>query len=227
MRKTNAQLTTYIKNEQSIGLHPICVGNFLVNIASLMDLFLKTLDSNSIGRVWFAGLQGSYERGGATETSDIDMGVILDELTAADTQIYDQMLDTLPYRDKICGFLSGKTELMNWEPSDLFQFFYDTKPIKGSLEALLILIDDTAVSRAIKIGACDIYHGCVHNMVYDRNDDILNGLYKSASFLIQAICFKQTGNYITCQRELLETVSEEKNHGKDISGSEERGSHSF
>ncbi len=101
-------------------------------------------------------------------------------------------------------------ELMNWEPSDLFQFFYDTKPIKGSLEALLALIDDTAVSRAIKIGACNIYHGCVHNMVYDKSDDILNGLYKSASYLIQAICFKRTGNYITCQRELLETVSEEE-----------------
>lgn len=116
----------------------------------------------------------------------------------------------LPFYDKIFGFLSGKMELMNWEPSDLFQFFYDTKPIKGSLEALLALIDDTAVSRAIKIGACNIYHGCVHNMVYDKSDDILNGLYKSASYLIQAICFKRTGNYITCQRELLETVSEEE-----------------
>jgi hypothetical protein len=47
-------------------------------------------------------------------------------------------------------------------------------------------------------------------MVYDKSDDILNGLYKSASYLIQAICFKRTGNYITCQRELLETVSEEE-----------------
>ena len=30
--------------------------------------------------------------------------------------------------------LSGKDDIMNWEPSDLFQFCYDTKPIKGSLE---------------------------------------------------------------------------------------------
>jgi len=47
-----------------------------------------------------------------------------------------------------------------WEPSDLFQFYYDTTPIVGSLDELLIKIDKEAVDRAIKIGACNIYHGC-------------------------------------------------------------------
>jgi hypothetical protein len=32
------------------------------------------------------------------------------------------MIDTLPNRELICGFLSGKDELINWEPSDLFQY---------------------------------------------------------------------------------------------------------
>ena len=92
---------------------------------------------------------------------------------------------------------------MNWEPSDLFQFYYDTKPIKGNLDELLPLIDDEAVARAIKIGTCNIYHGCVHNMLIDKSDDILRGLYKSASFVVQAIVFKQTGNYIKHQEKLL------------------------
>ena len=35
----------------------------------------------------------------------------------------------------------------------------------------------------------------------------MRGLYKSASFVIQAICFKQTGNYISHQKDLLEIVS--------------------
>ena len=30
----------------------------------------------------------------------------------------------------ICGFLSDKEDLLNWEPSNLFGFF-DTKAIKG------------------------------------------------------------------------------------------------
>ena len=117
------------------------------------------------------------------------------------------MLDTLPNREQICGFVSGKDELLNWEPSDLFQFYYDTTPIQGSLDELLAVIDKTAVSRAIKIGACNIYHGCVHNMLHEKSEDILKGLYKSASFVVQAIAFKQTGKYIKHQSELREVVS--------------------
>ena len=178
----------------------------VIEITTWMNKFLQTLNENFGDRVWFVGLQGSYGRGEATETSDIDIVVILVELSALDIQTYNTMLDTLSHRELICGFLSGKKEILNWEPSDLFQFYYDTKPIKGSLDELLLLIDDVAVNRAIKIGACNIFHGCVHNMLYKKSEEILRGLYKSASFVIQAICFKQTGNYISHQKDLLEIV---------------------
>ena len=179
----------------------------MMDISTWMNDFLQTLTLNFGERVWFVGLQGSYGRGEATETSDIDMVVILDELFAQDIQTYNSMLDTLPHRELICGFLSGKNELLNWEPSDLFQFYYDTKPIKGSLDELLVLIDDEAVSRAIKIGACNIYHGCVHNMLHEKSEEILKGLYKSASFVVQAICFKQAGNYVSHQKDLLQVIA--------------------
>ena len=117
------------------------------------------------------------------------------------------MLDTLSHRELICGFLSGKKEIMNWEPSDLFQFCHDTTPIKGSLDEVMVVIDESAVNRAIKIGACNIYHGCVHNMLHEKSEDILRDLYKSASFVAQAIAFKQTGNYISHQKELFQVVS--------------------
>ena len=99
---------------------------------------------------------------------------------------------------------------MNWEPSDLFQFCYDTTPIKGSLDEVMAVIDESAVNRAIKIGACNIFHGCVHNMLYEKSEDILRGLYKSASFVVQAIAFKQTGNYISHQKDLLQVVSSDE-----------------
>ncbi len=172
-----------------------------------MHTFLQTLDQTFGARVWFVGLQGSYGRGEATETSDIDAVVILDELSAADIQTYHAMLDNLPNRELICGFLSGKNELLHWDASDLFQFYYDTKAIRGSLDELVPLLDGAAVNRAIKMGACNIYHGCVHNMLYEKSDEILIGLYKAASFVVQAICFQQTGRYISQQKDLLETVS--------------------
>ena len=182
----------------------------MVEINTWMKNFLSTLENHFAQRVWFVGLQGSYGRGEATETSDIDIVVILDELNVDDIQTYNQMLDTLPNRDLICGFLSGKRELLLWEPSDLFQFYYDTKPIIGSLDALLPLLDQSAVERAIKIGACNIYHGCVHNMLHEKSEDVLNALYKSASFVLQAITFNRTGKYIRHQSELLSFVDEEE-----------------
>lgn len=179
----------------------------MLDITVWMKNFLRTLDETFGSRVWFVGLQGSYGRGEAMETSDIDIVVILDELSAMDIRTYNAMLDTLPNREMICGFLSGKDDIMNWEPSDLFQFYYDTTPMKGSLDELLEVIDDSSVNRAIKIGACNIFHGCVHNMLYEKSEDILRELYKSASFIVQAIAFKQTGNYIRYQKELLQVVS--------------------
>ena len=179
----------------------------MIEITTWMDKFLHALDGRFGERVWFVGLQGSYGRGEATETSDIDVAVILDELSALDIRAYNAMLDTLPHRDLICGFLSGKRELMNWDAADLFQFYHDMRPIKGSLDELRPLIDEAAVTRAIKLGACNIFHGCVHNMLYEKSDDMLRGLYKSASFVVQAICFSQTGKYISRQNELLEMVS--------------------
>ncbi len=182
----------------------------MIDITAWIQNFLQTLNETFANRVWFVGLQGSYGRGEATETSDIDIVVILDELSPMDIQTYNAMLSTLTHRELICGFVSGINEIMNWEPSDLFQFCYDTTPIKGNLDKVFALIDDRAVNRAIKIGVCNIFHGCVHNMLHEKSEDILRGLYKSASFVVQAIAFKQTGNYISHQKELLQVVSSDE-----------------
>jgi len=182
----------------------------MIDISCWLDGFLQALDARFGERVWFVGLQGSYARGEAAEASDIDTVVILDELSASDIQSYNNMLDALPYRKLVCGFLSGKDEILNWEASDLFQFYHDTYPIKGSLDELLPRIDDAAVKRAIQAGVCNIYHGCVHNMLHDKSERILRGLYKSSSFVVQAICFLQSGRYIRCMKDLAEAINPEE-----------------
>ena len=179
----------------------------MIDINVWMNDFLQQLNKVFGSRIWFVGLQGSYARSEATENSDIDVVVILDTLSASDIKTYHDMLNTLPNRELICGFVSGKDEILNWEPSDLFQFYHDTTPIKGSLDELLPPIDHIAIDRAIKIGACNIYHGCVHNMLHEKSEEILKGLYKSASFVVQAIIYKQTGNYIQHQSRLLQVAA--------------------
>ena len=181
----------------------------MINITEWMNTFTTALDNTFGERIYFIGLQGSYARQEATDTSDIDVVVILDMLNAEDILTYDKMLNSLPHRELICGFISGKSEIINWETSDLFQFYHDTKPVKGNLDELLLLIKDSDIDRAIKTGVCNIYHGCVHNMLHNRNEDIVRGLYKSASFVIQAKHFRQTGEYIHLVKDLIKSTTDE------------------
>lgn len=178
----------------------------MIEVSVWMDTFLQALQTAFGDRVWFVGLQGSYSRGEATAASDIDTVVILDTLSAADIRAYAAMLEPLPHRELVCGFLAGRAELENWDAADLFQFYHDTVPVRGSLDSLLPRIDTAAVDRAIRLGACNLYHGCVHNMLYDKSEELLVGLYKAASFTVQAIAFRQTGRYIRRQSELREAV---------------------
>ena len=85
----------------------------MINISSWTKEFLQKATETFGDRVWFVGLQGSYGRGEATETSDIDIVLILDKLSDEDVCIYSEMLDTMPERALICGFFSGRNELLN------------------------------------------------------------------------------------------------------------------
>lgn len=182
----------------------------MIEITEFIKKYMAALDQAFPDRVWFAGLQGSYGREEATEASDIDMVGILDQLSASDIHTYDAMLDTLPCRELICGFLSGRQELENWEPSELFQFCRDTTPIRGSLDHVLSSVTSADIARAIKSGACGVYHGCVHNMLYEKSEDILKGLYKSASFVLQAVHFQRTGVYVRHMADLVSVLPPEE-----------------
>ena len=173
----------------------------------VLDTWIKEYESKLHAlfgpRLQCIGLQGSYGRGEATDTSDIDMVVILDQVSPADLTAYGAMLDTLPHREKACGFIAGRQEITHWERSDLFQFYHDTTPLYGSIDYLSELISKADIHRTIRIGACNIYHMCGHNMVHEKNPEILQSLYKTAAFTIQAICYDQTGTYIKRKADLL------------------------
>lgn len=159
-------------------------------------------------RIWFIGIQGSYARGEATEDSDIDMVLILDKVTVSDLKIYRGMLNRLPYREKVCGFIAGKAELESWSKADLFQFCQDTMPIKGSLEGIIARLELSDVRRAVHTGACNIYHAVCHNLLYEQEKAALPPLYKSAVFVLQAEYFLRTGTYLRRKAELFPKLSE-------------------
>lgn len=177
---------------------------FMIELDHWLERFTQVLRKTFGNRVRFAGLQGSYARGEATESSDIDLVVVLDELTVDDIASYDAMLASLEHREMICGFLSGKEELLHWEPSELFQFCRDTKPVFGTLDDVLAVVSPGDIDRAILTGACGVYHDCVHNMLHEKDEGILRGLYKTATFTIRATTFRRTGKYCSRLNELFQ-----------------------
>lgn len=179
----------------------------MICISEWMNLFIGRMKETFPDRIIFLGLQGSYGRGEAKESSDIDVVVILDQLTYSDLCLYRDAVKDLPAREKLCGFVSGREELSHWEKSDLFQFYYDTKAVIGSLDEIIPPITEEDVVRAIKIGAGNLYHMACHNAIHDRSAEILEALYKSAFFTMQAKHFYYTGTYLSQKQALIPFLS--------------------
>lgn len=179
---------------------------FMVYIESWMDQFVESVLHHFHERIFFIGLQGSYARNEAHAQSDIDVVVIFDKLSMQDLHAYDGILSTMEERENICGFVSGMEELLHWEPADLFQFYYDTKAYYGNLDALANRIDQNAVYQAVHMGACNIYHACVHNIIHEKSIEILKSLYKQAIFVLQAKVYYEQGKYIAKRKDLLEVL---------------------
>ena len=182
----------------------------MIQIDNWLQAYLTAVEAAFQNRIWFVGIQGSYARGEATENSDIDVVLILDVLTPEDIMTYRILLDRLPHREFVCGFFSGREELLSWDSTDLFQFYYDTLPIRGSLDSIVPLLDKDAVRHAVKIGAGNIYHGCVHNLLHSQDSVTLRNLYKTALFTLRAVVFLRTSRYCYHLDELKPRLSNQE-----------------
>ena len=168
-----------------------------------MFLLTDRLRESFGDRVVFVGLQGSRARDEADEDSDIDAVVILDSLSVEDLGTYRGILDSMPYGDLACGFVSGVDEIAHWDPADLFQFRMDTLPVIGDLDSILLPMDPEDSRRATVAGACSIYHACVHNCVHEHSPEILDSLFKQARFVLRAKHYSETGVFLRTLSDVL------------------------
>ena len=178
------------------------------DIDEWLNLVINKLKEAFKENLLFVGLQGSYNRGEATPESDIDLVVILDNMTFEDLKIYRSIIDNMPQKNKACGFISGKNEIQKWSKPDLFQFFYDTKSLFGNLEDIIQSPSVADIKKAIKTSYENLYHSATHSFVHsdDYIMDIRN-LSKMAFFILQAKYFVETNNYIPTRKQLLECLS--------------------
>lgn len=177
-------------------------------IEDWLNQFIQKCMSAFSDRLCLIGLQGSYGRGEATADSDIDMVVILDTLDTNDLNTYREIVASMPSSEKACGFCSGKQELLHWPRYDLFQLLHDTRVLYGSMDGLFPAIWPQDVQDAIRIGAANLYHAACHSYLYNKTPAAgLSSLYKGTFFILQALHFYRTQQYISQKQELLSLLS--------------------
>ena len=181
-----------------------------MDISIFMGSFKDNLLSLFNDNLLFLGIQGSYGRCEAKETSDIDPVIILQQCGKDEILKYRGYIDTLPEKDILCGFVSSIDELRAWESADRAQLILDTKPVYRDLAELCPPITGDDIRRAVQQGACAIYHASSHNILHARDWSILPELYKSSRFTIRMKHYLQTGVYVSAFRELTAVVDEEE-----------------
>lgn len=175
----------------------------------LQELTKRLFDAFN-DRIKFVGLQGSYRRGEAHENSDVDIVIILDKLDFEDLQEYKTIIQSMPFSQKACGFISGEKEIYNWPKHDLFQLANDTISLYGTLEDFIPILKRNDVLDSIKINTANLYHQMCHCYIFeDKNIDVLKFGYKSAFFILQALYYAQNSAYIGSKSELVNLLTGE------------------
>ena len=183
----------------------------MLDINSWMNAYIAAVRAAFGDRVQYVGLQGSRGREEAGPDSDIDVVCILDACSLRDLETYRAAVESLPEREKLCGFVSGAAELAAWDPADLFQFRHDTADWYGHLSDLLPPEQEGDARRALHTGACGLYHLCCHNFLHGRSREAVAEAYKSAVFLLQAKAYLEQEIYCRRRADLTQRLT-----GRDL-----------
>ncbi len=178
-------------------------------IPDLIELLKETYRE----RLLYVGLQGSYLRGEATEESDIDIMVVLDELKIADLTVYKSVISSLENADQSCGFISGATELKSWNPLEICHLLHTTKDYYGKLTDFVPEYTKEDVRNFVKMSLGNLYHELCHRFIHapmEKSVAKLPGTYRGVFFILQNLHWLNTGVFAVTKKELLALLS-----GKD------------
>ena len=184
----------------------------MFDVDDYLQKLLRECKSAFGGRLLYAGLQGSYMRDEATDQSDIDVMIILEDFSVADMDAYREILRKIGKYEKSCGFICGKDEMMRWTPLEICQLRNTTKDLFGELRAFLPPATREDEVNYVKLSLGNLYHELCHRYVHagrEENIAAFRGTCKSVFFLIQNLHFLESGSFAVAKRDLKAQVSEE------------------
>ena len=121
-------------------------------------------------RLIYIGLQGSYLRHEETKNSDIDIMVVINNLSVEDLKIYQKALVSVGNFDKSCGFICSKADLENWNPLEICHLLNTTKDYYGELKKLVPVYTIEDEKNYVRLSLNNLYHEICHRYVHADRD---------------------------------------------------------
>lgn len=171
-----------------------------------MNHLIDALRREFTQRLVYVGLQGSYLREEATESSDIDPMVVIDGMAVADLNVYRTIIEKMDDSQKSCGFICGREELAHWNPLEICHLLHGTKDYYGELARLVPQFTMEDERNFIRLSLNNLYHELCHRYIHAdmaKNVAKLPQTYKSAFFILQNLHYLETGVFLTSKKDAL------------------------
>lgn len=185
----------------------------MFRIETYIESLTTELKSFFGDRLLYLGLQGSYLRGEATENSDIDIMVILEDMTAADLESYREILVKVGDYDRSCGFICGREEMRHWNPLEICQLLHTTKDYYGKLADYMPPYTAEDERNYVKLSLGNLFHELCHRYIHadrERNISAFPYTCKSAFFILQNMHYLSSGDFLLTKQELLGALTDEE-----------------
>lgn len=185
----------------------------MFRIETYIESLTTELKSFFGDRLLYLGLQGSYLRGEATESSDIDIMVILEDMTAADLESYREILVKVGDYDRSCGFICGREEMRHWNPLEICQLLHTTKDYYGKLADYMPPYTAEDERNYVKLSLGNLFHELCHRYIHadrERNISAFPYTCKSVFFILQNMHYLSSGDFLFTKQELLDALQDEE-----------------
>ncbi len=178
----------------------------MIDIRNYLSRLTNLLLQQFARRLVYVGLQGSYLRGEASESSDIDIMVIIDGLSVADLKAYRCIIASMDHFDKSCGFICSREDLARWNPLEIAHLLGSTRDCFGALIDFVPAYTQEDIRNFVKMSLNNLYHEICHRFIHadrEKNEAALPGTYKGVFFILQNLYLLRNGRFVLTKGELL------------------------
>lgn len=184
----------------------------VISIDTYMNTMVRLLRETFGRDLLYVGLQGSYLRGEAHEQSDIDVMVILEEVTLPLLDRYRLVLREAGNEELSCGFLCSRADMAHWNPTEIPGLLRGTKDYWGTLADFVPSWTAYDLKVYLQTGLGNLYHEITHRYIHrppERSLTAMAEFHKPVFFLFQNLLLYRGGEYPANRAALTEQLTGE------------------